>query len=124
MKLWQLISTRQPFRAGLAHPIAHAGEPGPSSAPAARIAALLAVAVLAIVPDLALAGPWDSVAQNVLDIFTGGLTRTIAIIAVIVCGLMAFFGKMQWSWAINIIIGIVLVFGSTTVVDYIITAAS
>jgi type IV secretion system protein VirB2 len=123
MKPLQLISKPQALCKAPTQPNIRT-DASASSTHAARTAAFMAVALLAIVPDLALAGPWDSVAQNVLDIFTGGLTRTIAIIAVIVCGLMAFFGKMQWSWAINIIIGIVLVFGSTTVVDYIITAAS
>jgi type IV secretion system protein VirB2 len=123
MKLLQLISEPQALRKAPPQQNIRT-DASASSSHAGRIAAFMAVALLAVVPDLALAGPWDSVAQNVLDIFTGGLTRTIAIIAVIVCGLMAFFGKMQWSWAINIIIGIVLVFGSTTVVDYIITAAS
>jgi type IV secretory pathway VirB2 component (pilin) len=89
-----------------------------------RTAAFIALALLTLMPEMALAAPWDNVAQNVLDMFTGGLTRTIAIIAVIGCGIAALAGKLQWSWAINIILGIVLIFGGATFVDYMIAAAA
>lgn len=74
-------------------------------------------------PDIASAEPWDSVAQKVVDIFTGGLARLLAIIAIIACGVMALAGRLSWDWAIKIIIGIVLIFGAATIVDYIIAAA-
>jgi type IV secretory pathway VirB2 component (pilin) len=86
----------------------------------------IGVCLLAIAPGLAIAGggPWDSAAAQVLAIFTGGLTRTLAIIAVIACGIAAIAGKLSWDWAIKIIIGIVLIFGSTAIVNYVIAAAS
>lgn len=76
-----------------------------------------------LMPEIALAAPWDSAAQKVLDIFTGGLTRTLAIIAVIACGIAAMAGKLSWEWAIKIIIGIVLIFGAAAIVDYVIAAS-
>lgn len=87
-------------------------------------AATFAIACVAIVPDIAAAAPWDSVATRVLEIFTGGLTRTIAIVAVIACGIAAMAGKLSWDWVIKIIVGVVLIFGSAAIVDYIIAAAS
>ncbi len=74
-------------------------------------------------PEFAFAEPWDSTAQKIVDIFTGGLARTLAIIAIIACGIMALAGRLSWDWAIKIIIGIVLIFGAATIVDYIISAA-
>ena len=68
--------------------------------------------------------PWDSAAAGVLAIFTGGLTRTLAIIAVIACGIAAIAGKLSWDWAIKIIVGIVLIFGAAAIVDYVIAASS
>lgn len=56
--------------------------------------ALAMVAVLAFMPELALAEPWDGAANKVLAIFTGGLARTIAVIAVIACGIAALAGKL------------------------------
>ena len=84
----------------------------------------LALAFLAVMPELAIAAPWDSTATKVLGIFTGGLTRTLAIIAVIACGIAAIAGKLSWDWAIKIIVGIVLIFGAAAIVDYVIAAAS
>lgn len=76
-------------------------------------------------PMSAFAGsPWDTAATQILAIFTGGLTRTLAIIAVIACGIAAIAGKLSWDWAIKIIVGIVLIFGATSIVDYIIAGAA
>lgn len=84
---------------------------------------MLALAFVALLPELAIAAPWDSAGDKVLAIFTGGLTRTFAIIAVIACGIAALAGKLSWQWAINIVVGIVLIFGSAAIVDYVVAAA-
>jgi type IV secretion system protein VirB2 len=95
---------------------------------AARSLVLMAVCVTAVVPGIALAGggsgPWDTMGAQVLAIFTGGLTRTIAIISVIACGIAALAGKLSWDWATKIVVGIVLIFGGAAIVDYLIAAAS
>lgn len=83
-----------------------------------------AAIAFALAPGLAMAAPWDSTANSILAIFTGGLTRTIAIIAVIACGIAAVAGKLSWDWAIKIIVGIVLIFGAAAFVDYVIAASS
>ena len=85
---------------------------------------LLVFVILSIfLPEFAFAEPWDNAAQKVVDIFTGGLARLLAIIAIIACGIMALFGRLSWDWAIKIIVGIVLIFGSATIIDYLIAAA-
>jgi type IV secretory pathway VirB2 component (pilin) len=88
------------------------------------MALMAVVGVMALTPELAMAAPWDSTATKVLEIFTGGLTRTLAIIAVIACGIAAVAGKLSWDWAIKIIVGIVLIFGATSIVDYVISSAA
>lgn len=87
------------------------------------LAACLLLVCLMAAPEIALASPWDSTATKVLEIFTGGLTRTIAIISVIACGIAALAGKLSYDWAIKIVVGIVLIFGSAAIVDYAISAA-
>jgi len=89
-----------------------------------KIAAVAVIGAVAIAPEIAMAAPWDTMGDNVLAIFTGGLTRTIAIIAVIACGIAALAGKLSWDWAIKIIVGIVLIFGGTAIVDYFIAATA
>ena len=85
---------------------------------------LLAIGAVWVIPETAIAAPWDSTATQILGIFTGGLTRTIAIISVIACGIAAIAGKLSWDWAIKIIVGIILIFGAASIVDYIIAGAS
>lgn len=87
------------------------------------IMTFLVISAFALIPEMAMAAPWDSAASSVLSIFTGGLTRTIAILAVIACGIAALAGKLSWDWAIKIVLGIVLIFGAAAIVDYIIAAS-
>lgn len=82
----------------------------------------ITLCAIAAMPTLAMAGPWDTVGTSILGIFTGGLTRTIAIIAIIACGIAAVAGKLSWDWAIKIVVGIMLIFGGTAIVDYVIAA--
>ena len=91
---------------------------------AMRALGIAAVVLAAVMPELAMAAPWDSLATSVLGMLTGGLTRTVAIIAVIACGFSALAGKMSWTWAINVGVGIVLIFGSAAIVDYLVKSAS
>ena len=88
------------------------------------VAALVMASAFALAPGVAMAAPWDGAANQILAALTGGLSRTIAIIAVIVCGVMALFGKLSWDWAIKIVVGIVLIFGSAAIVDYFIASAA
>ena len=90
----------------------------------AKLFFVLCVSAVALLPETALAAPWDSTATKILDIFTGGLTRTFAIIAVIASGIAAIAGKLSWDWTIKIVVGIVLIFGSASIVDYVIAGAS
>ena len=88
-----------------------------------KVLILLTISAVFLIPETAMATPWDSTSQQILAIFTGGLTRTIAIISVIACGIAAIAGKLSWDWAIKIIVGIVLILGAAAIVDYIIAAA-
>ncbi len=90
----------------------------------AKLFFALCASAAVLLPETAFAAPWDSTATQILGIFTGGLTRTIAIISVIACGIAAIAGKLSWDWAIKIIVGIILIFGAASIVDYIIAGAS
>ena len=91
---------------------------------AAKVLALVACLVTVLSPDIALATPWDGMGDWVMGIFTGGLARTIAVVAIIACGISALVGKLSWQWAINIVLGIVLIFGGATIVDAMIGVVS
>ena len=89
-----------------------------------QVIGLASFFAIAMYPEVAAAAPWDGMATQILAIFTGGLTRTIAIIAVIAAGIAAVAGKLSWDWVIKIGVGIALIFGSAAIVDYMIAAAA
>jgi type IV secretory pathway VirB2 component (pilin) len=84
---------------------------------------LLAV-IASTIPETSFAAPWDSVGQQILTDLTGPFAKTIAAIAVVACGIAAMAGRMPVDWAIKIVLGIVLIFGSTSFVTWISSAVS
>jgi len=86
--------------------------------------AYLAMITFAIIPELAIAAPWDGTATQILEGLTGGFARTCAIIAVAALGFMAFFGKMAWERAYHVVLGIVFIFGGASIVDWITSSVS
>lgn len=83
------------------------------------LAAVLVAAVIVSLPQMAFAqgAPWEQTAQNTYNLIMS-IVRWVAIIGVVACGAAAIFGKLSWDWAGKIIIGLVLIFGGTQLVDY------
>lgn len=69
------------------------------------------------------AEPWDDLADSILAALTGGLTRTIAIIVCVGLGIAAMIGQLTWRLVGMLVGGIVLIFGSAAIVDFVIDAA-
>ena len=86
--------------------------------------ALILTFITLFLPEIAMAAPWDSVGQQILTDLTGPFAKTIAAIAVVACGIAAMAGRMPVDWAIKIVLGIVLIFGSTSFVNWISGAVS
>lgn len=90
-----------------------------------RYALNLLAAIAVMAPSIAMAdAPWQGAADAVLRIFTGGLSKTLATIAVIALGIMAAAGKLEWGTAIKVIIGLVLIFGAANIVGWITAAVA
>lgn len=75
--------------------------------------------LFAALPELALAAsPFATGATagqtQILTILT-----PVAVIAVMVAGIMAWFGKISWWWLVGVVIGIVLVFGAPQIVAWV-----
>jgi type IV secretion system protein VirB2 len=62
--------------------------------------------------------PVQSVLQSLISILTGPIASMVAILAVISCGFLAWTGRFTWGIAGSVIMGIVLVFGSTQIVSF------
>jgi type IV secretion system protein VirB2 len=62
--------------------------------------------------------PVSSILQTMIGILTGPIASMLAILAVISCGFLAWTGRFTWGIAGSVILGIVLVFGSTQIVAF------
>ena len=87
-----------------------------------RTALAGAVAMTLAAPALAQSGvqlqPVQSTLQTLVNTLTGPISTSLAVLAVIACGLMAFVGRLTWGFAGSVIFGIVLVFGSAQIVQF------
>lgn len=85
------------------------------SLPNIAIVALAGIGLL--MPELAFAGPFTSGASSLSsDILT--ILTPVAVIAVMVAGALAWFGRISWVLAISVMVGIVLVFGAQQIVAW------
>lgn len=76
--------------------------------------------VLVVEPSIAFATDnLSTAASNILGLFTGTLGKAVATIAVVVMGLMAMFGRLEWERAFKVILGIAIVFGAAKFVTLI-----
>ena len=62
--------------------------------------------------------PVQSTLDQMVQLFTGTLGTSLAILAVIACGVLAWVGRLTWNLAGSIILGIVFVFGSANIVEF------
>lgn len=76
------------------------------------------------IPSVAFANPIADGVDWLLDLLTNGIARSVAIIAIVVLGYMAWAGRLTGEAAVKFIGGIVLVFGGAAIVDLIIAAVS
>ena len=62
--------------------------------------------------------PVQSTLQTLVTALTGPIATSLAILAVIACGFLAWSGRLTWGIAGSVIFGIVLVFGSAQIVQF------
>ena len=60
---------------------------------------------------------WEKALQTAVDYMTGSTARYIAIIAVAGFGIAALLSRISWKRAIEIAVGIGIVFGAVSIVD-------
>ena len=83
---------------------------------------LLLSVVALMLPEFALANnaadtQISNTLCNVVNWLNGSTGRAIATIAIIVVGVMALAGRLNWSMAIIVVAGIALVFGAKVIVQ-------
>lgn len=83
------------------------------------VALAVVVMVSAFNPDPAYAQNLESFASKVRGLLSSTLLRTLAVIAVIVCGLLWFTGRASTAVLVTVIIGIAIVFSADSIVGLI-----
>lgn len=83
---------------------------------------LLAIGYASLVLTLgivepALAQNVEGPLQSVLDILTGNVARLLAVISLVLIGIGALFGRIEWRQAGYWIVGVIIVFGAAEIVD-------
>lgn len=78
------------------------------------------LAVMALQPDAAHAQIFSSaenVGDAIADFLTGGFGITVGIIGCAVFGILAMTGRISWTFAIAVIVGLIAIFGGAQIVD-------
>ncbi|MGH6966683.1 MAG: TrbC/VirB2 family protein [Phenylobacterium sp.] len=83
--------------------------------------ALLLFAAFAATPAHAAAAGGDlgGFIQNIIDLLNSGIVRGLAVLAVIVTGVTWMFGILDLRRAGTVVVGIIVIFGASTIVDLI-----
>lgn len=78
--------------------------------------AAAAMVVLAAEPALAQSANIEGVLNNIISMLTGGVTKALATIAVIITGIAWMFGYLDLRKAAYVVLGCAIVFGATQIV--------
>jgi type IV secretion system protein VirB2 len=57
--------------------------------------------------------------QNLIDLLNSGVVRGLAVLAVIITGIVWMFGQIDLRRAGTVVVGIIVIFGASTIVDLI-----
>ncbi len=83
------------------------------------IALFAAMICVVLVVEPASANVLDNFGTAVLGILNNVFLRTVAIVAIIVTGVMALSGRLEWMRFIYVLLGVVIIFGAAGIVDFI-----
>jgi type IV secretory pathway VirB2 component (pilin) len=67
----------------------------------------------------AVGGNLGSFIQNIIDLLNSNVIRGLAVLAVILTGIAWMFGHLDMRRAGTVVIGIIVIFGASTIVDLI-----
>lgn len=87
----------------------------------ALVGALVATATFAAGPAFAqtAGGDLGGFIQNIIDLLNSGIVRGLAVLAVIITGIVWMFGQIDLRRAGTVVVGIIVIFGASTIVDMI-----
>lgn len=60
---------------------------------------------------------FETMIQSIIVFMTGTIAKSVAVLAVVILGFMAMAGKLAWDVAGKVILGIILIFSATQIVE-------
>ncbi len=81
-----------------------------------KLGAMSLMTLLVIEPAIANAAAATAITAGITTIttwITGTVGKSLGVAAVMVMGLMALFGKLEWGFAGKVILGLVLIYGAS-----------
>ncbi|RZL85520.1 MAG: transposase [Variovorax sp.] len=72
-----------------------------------------------VLPSVALGGGPFAAGANATQTQLVAILTPLAAVAVMVSGVMAWFGRVSWWWMVGVVLGTVLVFGGPQIVSWI-----
>lgn len=81
-----------------------------------KLAALSLLTLLVIEPAVAHAAKATTISGAIDEVtkwMTGAVGKSLGVAAVMVMGLMALFGKLEWGFAGKVILGLALIYGAS-----------
>lgn len=82
-------------------------------------AAIAFAATPAVAQTSGVGGDLGGFIQNIIDLLNSGVVRGLAVLAVIITGVVWMFGQIDLRRAGTVVIGIIVIFGASTIVDLI-----
>jgi type IV secretion system protein VirB2 len=92
------------------------------TSPRAQRIALLAAALAATASPASAqvaGGDLGGFIENIIDLLNSGVVRGLAVLAVIITGIVWMFGQIDLRRAGTVVVGIIVIFGASTIVDLI-----
>jgi type IV secretion system protein VirB2 len=86
-----------------------------------RLALLASAICLSATPAFAqsVGGDLGGFIQNIINVMNSTIVRGLAVLAVIITGIVWMFGQIDLRRAGTVVIGIIVIFGASTIVDLI-----
>lgn len=86
-----------------------------------RVLVCCLLSALVLMPDAAHAAIYNfaDALCSIVCAITGRIGKALATLAVIIIGIAAFFGKVNWGLALMVAVGIAALFGAATIVQII-----
>ena len=93
--------------------------PKPLASCLATAAALALIASPALAQTSGAGGDLGAFIENIIAMLNSGVVRGLAVLAVIITGIVWMFGQIDLRRAGTVVIGIIVIFGASTIVDMI-----